>query len=72
MGDYLEKFYRRNMSIDEIVKRSSIVPLEPVSEPEPKYETIIVDYLDRQQIGFLWVYLIVGIFFIHEFCQFIT
>ena len=68
MGDYLEKFYRRNMTIEELVRRaSSTNGLEKLDQGQtaepPKYITETVNHLEKSQILFLFFYLIGVIYF---------
>ena len=70
MGDYLEKFYKRNLSLDEIVRRVSStqdlalqdpVPEEP--DNENKYQIIKINHISTAQIIFLFIYLELSIYF---------
>jgi len=66
MGDYLEKFYKRNMSIEELVRHASNNNIQDQlsNQEEEKYETIVVNYLNNKQILFLFFYFLGILYFL--------
>jgi len=79
MGDYLEKFYKRNMTIEELVRRaSSTTSLEQMgyaqspNDASVKYETVIYNYLDRGQVLFLYLYFLGVIYFLADYLSLLT
>lgn len=79
MGDYLEKFYKRNMTIEELVRRaSSTTSLEQMghvpspSDADAKYEKVIYNYLDRGEVLFLYLYFLGVIYFLADYLSLLT
>lgn len=73
---YLEKFYKRNITIDEIKKtydsQRSSPPLEqtaaaPPSTPQP----LTWHYLNTKEVFFLWLFSVGLLFQLHQFFNFV-
>jgi hypothetical protein len=72
---YLEKFYKRNITIDEIKKtydcQRSSPPLEQTAAPPSPPQPICWHYLHTKEVFFLWVFSVGLLFQLHHFFNFV-
>jgi hypothetical protein len=73
---YLEKFYKRNITIDEIKKtydsQRSSPPLEQTAAPPPSPPpSLCWHYLHTKEVFFLWLFSAGLLFQLHQFFNFV-
>ncbi len=74
---YLEKFYKRNITIDEIKKTydsqrtSPTTPLEQTAPSSPPPQPLCWLCLHTKEVFFLWLFSIGLLFQLHQYMQFV-